>query len=201
MLMPFSFFFFLVTDNHRRGMYLQITLDGRVSGSDVQTPYSKYSVNKSLADSTCGSKLAHLSQNSLDNLRPRKIRPKEDYLCFCVSRCAGAKISQTRPYSHHGEVIISVSLCGQQRQFKGTGTISKERFHTLKSLSVFLFTDSLCLLSLLEALHRGWLHLQRTAAGGWIHPFPFLTPWISCVYGIETFPRSTCSPLHQISTN
>ncbi|XP_041819356.1 fibroblast growth factor 21 [Chelmon rostratus] len=30
----------LYTDNHRRGMYLQMTLDGRVSGSDVQTPYS-----------------------------------------------------------------------------------------------------------------------------------------------------------------
>ncbi|KAF0025357.1 hypothetical protein F2P81_022238 [Scophthalmus maximus] len=27
-------------DNHRRGMYLQMTQDGRVSGSDVQTPYS-----------------------------------------------------------------------------------------------------------------------------------------------------------------
>ncbi|TKS89902.1 Liprin-alpha-3 Protein tyrosine phosphatase receptor type f polypeptide-interacting protein alpha-3 [Collichthys lucidus] len=27
-------------DNHRRGMYLQMTLDGRVSGSDAQTPYS-----------------------------------------------------------------------------------------------------------------------------------------------------------------
>lgn len=31
-------------------MYLQITLDGRVSGSDVQTPYSKCFANKSLAD-------------------------------------------------------------------------------------------------------------------------------------------------------
>ncbi|XP_023266964.1 fibroblast growth factor 21 [Seriola lalandi dorsalis] len=30
----------LYTENHRRGMYLQMTLDGRVSGSDVQTPYS-----------------------------------------------------------------------------------------------------------------------------------------------------------------
>ncbi|XP_068162210.1 fibroblast growth factor 21 [Antennarius striatus] len=30
----------LYTDNHRRGMYLQMSLDGRVSGSDIQTPYS-----------------------------------------------------------------------------------------------------------------------------------------------------------------
>ncbi|XP_033963250.1 fibroblast growth factor 21-like [Pseudochaenichthys georgianus] len=30
----------LYTDNHRRGMYLQMTLDGRVSGSDAQTPHS-----------------------------------------------------------------------------------------------------------------------------------------------------------------
>ncbi|XP_053270339.1 fibroblast growth factor 21-like [Pleuronectes platessa] len=30
----------LYTDNHRRGMYLQMTQDGRVSGSEVQTPYS-----------------------------------------------------------------------------------------------------------------------------------------------------------------
>ncbi|XP_040924250.1 fibroblast growth factor 21 [Betta splendens] len=30
----------LYTDNHRRGMYLQMTLDGRVSGSDAQTSYS-----------------------------------------------------------------------------------------------------------------------------------------------------------------
>ncbi|XP_059180419.1 fibroblast growth factor 21 [Centropristis striata] len=30
----------LYTDNHRRGMYLQMTLNGRVSGSDVQTPHS-----------------------------------------------------------------------------------------------------------------------------------------------------------------
>uniref|UniRef100_A0AAU6S491 Fibroblast growth factor n=1 Tax=Lateolabrax maculatus TaxID=315492 RepID=A0AAU6S491_LATMC len=30
----------LYTDNHRRGMYLQMTLDGRVSGSVVQTPHS-----------------------------------------------------------------------------------------------------------------------------------------------------------------
>ncbi|XP_076616245.1 fibroblast growth factor 21 [Chaetodon auriga] len=30
----------LYTDNHRRGMYLQMSLDGRVSGSDAQTPYS-----------------------------------------------------------------------------------------------------------------------------------------------------------------
>ncbi|KAM9426387.1 fibroblast growth factor 21 [Pholidichthys leucotaenia] len=30
----------LFTDNHRRGMYLQITLDGRVTGNDAQTPYS-----------------------------------------------------------------------------------------------------------------------------------------------------------------
>ncbi|XP_044034501.1 fibroblast growth factor 21 isoform X1 [Siniperca chuatsi] len=30
----------LYTDNHRRGMYLQMTLDGRVSGSDAQTLYS-----------------------------------------------------------------------------------------------------------------------------------------------------------------
>ncbi|KAM9336790.1 fibroblast growth factor 21 [Symphorus nematophorus] len=30
----------LYTENHRRGMYLQMTLDGRVSGSDAQTPYS-----------------------------------------------------------------------------------------------------------------------------------------------------------------
>ncbi|XP_044034502.1 fibroblast growth factor 21 isoform X2 [Siniperca chuatsi] len=29
----------LYTDNHRRGMYLQMTLDGRVSGSDAQTLY------------------------------------------------------------------------------------------------------------------------------------------------------------------
>ncbi|XP_054455467.1 fibroblast growth factor 21 [Anoplopoma fimbria] len=30
----------LYTDNHRRGMYLQMTLDGRVSGSNAQTAYS-----------------------------------------------------------------------------------------------------------------------------------------------------------------
>ncbi|XP_068439845.1 fibroblast growth factor 21 [Clinocottus analis] len=30
----------LYTDNHRRGMYLQMTLDGRVSGSDAQTAHS-----------------------------------------------------------------------------------------------------------------------------------------------------------------
>nr|XP_057918172.1 fibroblast growth factor 21 isoform X2 [Doryrhamphus excisus] len=30
----------LYTENHRRGMYLQMTQDGKVSGSDVQTPYS-----------------------------------------------------------------------------------------------------------------------------------------------------------------
>ncbi|XP_047464509.1 fibroblast growth factor 21 [Mugil cephalus] len=30
----------LYTDNHRRGMYLQISLDGRVTGSDAQSPYS-----------------------------------------------------------------------------------------------------------------------------------------------------------------
>ncbi|XP_042252699.1 fibroblast growth factor 21 isoform X1 [Thunnus maccoyii] len=30
----------LYTENHRRGMYLQMTQDGRVSGSDAQTPYS-----------------------------------------------------------------------------------------------------------------------------------------------------------------
>ncbi|XP_074476410.1 fibroblast growth factor 21 [Sebastes fasciatus] len=30
----------LYTENHRRGMYLQMTLDGRVSGSDAQTLYS-----------------------------------------------------------------------------------------------------------------------------------------------------------------
>ncbi|XP_061666454.1 fibroblast growth factor 21 isoform X2 [Syngnathoides biaculeatus] len=30
----------LYTENHRRGMYLQISQDGSVSGSDVQTPYS-----------------------------------------------------------------------------------------------------------------------------------------------------------------
>ncbi|XP_010731346.2 fibroblast growth factor 21 isoform X1 [Larimichthys crocea] len=30
----------LYTDNHRRGMYLQMTLDGRVSGNDAQTAYS-----------------------------------------------------------------------------------------------------------------------------------------------------------------
>uniref|UniRef100_A0AAV2LFW6 Fibroblast growth factor n=1 Tax=Knipowitschia caucasica TaxID=637954 RepID=A0AAV2LFW6_KNICA len=31
----------LYTDNHRRGMYLQISLDGKVSGSDRQTQYSE----------------------------------------------------------------------------------------------------------------------------------------------------------------
>ncbi|XP_051795243.1 fibroblast growth factor 21 [Acanthochromis polyacanthus] len=30
----------LYTENHRRGMYLQMTPDGRVTGSDAQTPYS-----------------------------------------------------------------------------------------------------------------------------------------------------------------
>nr|BDD69215.1 fibroblast growth factor 21 [Hippocampus abdominalis] len=30
----------LYTENHRRGMYLQISQDGSVSGSDVQTPFS-----------------------------------------------------------------------------------------------------------------------------------------------------------------
>ncbi|XP_077407364.1 fibroblast growth factor 21 [Vanacampus margaritifer] len=30
----------LYTENHRRGIYLQISQDGSVSGSDVQTPYS-----------------------------------------------------------------------------------------------------------------------------------------------------------------
>uniref|UniRef100_UPI0037E763FF fibroblast growth factor 21 n=1 Tax=Semicossyphus pulcher TaxID=241346 RepID=UPI0037E763FF len=30
----------LYTDNHRRGVYLQMSLDGRVSGSDTQTLYS-----------------------------------------------------------------------------------------------------------------------------------------------------------------
>ncbi|XP_041830415.1 fibroblast growth factor 21-like [Melanotaenia boesemani] len=30
----------LYTENHRHGMYLQINLDGRVTGSHVQTPYS-----------------------------------------------------------------------------------------------------------------------------------------------------------------
>lgn len=29
------------TDNHRRGMYLQIAADGTVSGSDLQTLYSE----------------------------------------------------------------------------------------------------------------------------------------------------------------
>lgn len=38
----FSLSFFPPSDNHRRGMYLQMTMDGRVSGSDVQTPYSEY---------------------------------------------------------------------------------------------------------------------------------------------------------------
>lgn len=38
----FSLSFFPLSDNHRRGMYLQMTMDGRVSGSDVQTPYSEY---------------------------------------------------------------------------------------------------------------------------------------------------------------
>ncbi|XP_029954747.1 fibroblast growth factor 21 [Salarias fasciatus] len=30
----------LYTDNHRRGVYMQISQDGRVSGSDARTPYS-----------------------------------------------------------------------------------------------------------------------------------------------------------------
>ncbi|CAN9509098.1 unnamed protein product [Ophioblennius macclurei] len=30
----------LYTDNHRRGMYMQISQDGRVLGSDTKTPYS-----------------------------------------------------------------------------------------------------------------------------------------------------------------
>ncbi|XP_061564084.1 fibroblast growth factor 21 [Cololabis saira] len=30
----------LYTENHRRGMFLQINADGRVTGSDAQTPYS-----------------------------------------------------------------------------------------------------------------------------------------------------------------
>lgn len=32
-------------DNQRRGMYLQISTDGRVSGSDVQTSNSEYVCN------------------------------------------------------------------------------------------------------------------------------------------------------------
>ncbi|KAF3853510.1 hypothetical protein F7725_014198 [Dissostichus mawsoni] len=40
----FLSFLFHDVDNHRRGMYLQMTLDGRVSGSDAQTPHKLKSV-------------------------------------------------------------------------------------------------------------------------------------------------------------
>lgn len=40
-------------------MYLQMTLDGRVSGSDAQTPYSEYLPDKSVTDSICGPGLGY----------------------------------------------------------------------------------------------------------------------------------------------
>lgn len=124
---------------------------------------------------------------------------KTDFFCFCVSRCAAVEISQTRPCRPEGQVIVSVPLCGQWRPFEGTGMVTKEELNA-KSLSCLSLTDSFHLLSLSEPLHRGRLHLQRAAAGRWIHPFPFLTPWISCLSGVKTIPGPALSPLHSIPT-
>lgn len=79
------------------------------------------------------------------------------------------------------------------------GQVQKRKTQRTVSLCPFpSFTYSLHLLSHSGALHGGWLHLQRTAAGRWIHSFPFLTPRISRVSGIKTNPRPTGCPLHSI---
>lgn len=75
--------------------------------------------------------------NALYSLRSRKWR--FIFSCSCVSRCAAAEICQSRPYCHPGKVIISVSLCGQWRPFKGAGTASKDNVIFLKSPSILLF--------------------------------------------------------------
>ena len=121
---------------------------------------------------------------------------------FCLSRCAGAEISEIRPCCHQRTVHVSVSLYGQRRPSDRAGTVSKENFkcETSVLLPVLDWQFTVQLLSLLESLQRGWLHLQRAAPGRWIHPFPLLTPWISCVSGIKTLPGPTHSPLHSIPT-
>ena len=46
-----------VAENHRRGVYLQMTLDGRVLGSEAQTPYSEYLEDKSVTHMWAKSRL------------------------------------------------------------------------------------------------------------------------------------------------
>lgn len=45
--LDFLILFYLLifaAENHRRGLYLQMNSDGRVTGNDAQTPYSEYLV-------------------------------------------------------------------------------------------------------------------------------------------------------------
>lgn len=61
--------------------------------------------------------------------------------------------------------------------------------------------DLYAMLSLFsEPVHRGWLHLQRVAAGRWIHSFPLLTSRTPCDPGIKPFPGATSNPIYPVPT-
>ncbi len=182
-----------------------MTLDGRVSGSDVQTPFSEYLPDKSATDSICGANLGYFPFKNVHTIRWIIWGPENGDQPTCkesiyVSVFPGVlQLKSVKP----GHTVIKGQLSSLFLCVDGGGRLrgqvqSKENYNILKYPSFLSFTGSSHMSSLSEPLHRGWLHLQRTAAGRWIHPFPFLTPWTPCVSGIKTFPRPTCSPLHSI---
>lgn len=111
-------------------MYLQMTMDGRVSGSDVQTPYSEY-----LALKYAQILILH---DSLDHSEPKRMQSLERIVLFFfffkgtfslsvyAFRCAGAEICQSRPRGLEGEVVIPVPLCGQRGPPERTGTVNTD---------------------------------------------------------------------------
>lgn len=86
-------------------MYLQMTLDGRVSGSDAQTPHSEYLGDKSEREHVLEDILLSKS-SSWDSLRSSK----DVYLYVCVPGVLELKSVKT------GEIVIkglssSLFLC------------------------------------------------------------------------------------------
>lgn len=67
----------------------------------------------------------HIFHNIHKTIEGKENVDQSEYAIYVIARRAHAEISQNGSYSHHREVVISVSLHGQQWPFEGAGTRSK----------------------------------------------------------------------------
>ncbi|XP_015255522.1 PREDICTED: fibroblast growth factor 21-like [Cyprinodon variegatus] len=98
----------LYTENHRHGLYLQINLDGRVTGSDAQTPYSVLqlkSVKQGHVVIKGHSSSMFLCMDSMGNLRGQRAYEEAD----CSFRELLLADGYTRFLNSHNGIPLSLA--------------------------------------------------------------------------------------------